>query len=135
MVGSASKQKWVPGIFLKGKSRPAREVENLTVNCELCRKCVILDVLHIFEASTAYYRDSFTFCNFYIKVILIIFPYFSKRVYAFITQDSLHESILKGGSWISLSNLYERPRILMKPPPAEPVAWPRSEPCTPRTQA
>jgi hypothetical protein len=27
-------QKWVPGIFLGGKARPARKADNLTAICE-----------------------------------------------------------------------------------------------------
>jgi hypothetical protein len=40
-------QKWVPGIFLrgKGKGRPARRTDNLTAICEsISRKCGSLDV-------------------------------------------------------------------------------------------
>jgi hypothetical protein len=54
-------QKWVPWIFLRGKGRPARKVDNLTAICEptVYKKCGNLDVSTLW-AFTACYRNSFS---------------------------------------------------------------------------
>jgi hypothetical protein len=53
-------QKWVPGIFLRGKWRPARKADNLTAICEsIVYKMWEPRRLTTLWAFTACYRDSF----------------------------------------------------------------------------
>jgi hypothetical protein len=55
-------QKWVPGIFLGGKGRPARGADNLTAICEpIVPKMWEPRHLTTLWAFMACYRDSFTF--------------------------------------------------------------------------
>jgi hypothetical protein len=54
----------VPGIFLGGKGRPARGADNLTAICEpTVYKMWEPRRLTTLRASTACYRDSFTFTS------------------------------------------------------------------------